>query len=51
MGPAFLDNNISTKIIAYDHNWKSAMAYVNTILNDQQTSSHIDGTAYHCYEG
>lgn len=50
LGPAFRDNNISTKIIIYDHN-ADRIDYPMSILNDQQARSFIDGTAFHLYGG
>lgn len=51
LGPAFSANNISTKIIAFDHNWSEGIDYANTVLGDEDASAYTDGTAYHCYEG
>jgi glucosylceramidase len=50
VGPAFAQANISTKLLAYDHNWDDT-AYATTVLSDATAASHIDGTAWHCYSG
>ncbi|WP_282155932.1 glycoside hydrolase family 30 protein [Cytobacillus gottheilii] len=51
LGPAFLQNNISTKIIGFDHNWSEGLNYASTLLHDEETRKFTDGTAFHCYEG
>ncbi|MDL4840226.1 glycoside hydrolase family 30 protein [Aquibacillus rhizosphaerae] len=51
LGPAFANNDISTKIISYDHNWNKGMDYARTVLGDSKANAYTDGTAYHCYEG
>ncbi len=50
LGPAFVNNNIQTKIIIYDHNWDRP-EYPLEILNDVDARNYIDGTAWHCYGG
>jgi glucosylceramidase len=50
LGPAFANNNISTKIIIYDHNWDRP-DYPLTILADSSARKYIAGTAFHCYGG
>ncbi|RAK70704.1 glucosylceramidase [Hymenobacter edaphi] len=51
LGPAFQANNISTKIIAYDHNADAAgLSYVNAVLGDAGARSYLDGSAFHLYE-
>ncbi len=50
LGPAFRDNNISTKIVIYDHN-ADRIDYPMSILNDQEARGFIDGTAFHLYGG
>ncbi|MDN4525809.1 glycoside hydrolase family 30 protein [Fictibacillus fluitans] len=51
LGPAFAKHEISTKIIAYDHNWKNGLSYASEILKDHEASTYTDGTAFHCYNG
>ncbi|WP_462409496.1 glycoside hydrolase family 30 protein [Neobacillus sp. Marseille-QA0830] len=51
LGPAFVTHNISTKIIAYDHNWDKGIDYATMVLSDNRASAYTDGTAFHCYEG
>ncbi|MFC4402257.1 glycoside hydrolase family 30 protein [Gracilibacillus xinjiangensis] len=51
LGPAFSENNLSTKIIGYDHNWNNGENYSKNLLKDKETRKYVDGTAFHCYEG
>jgi glucosylceramidase len=50
LGPAFVNTNIQTKIIIYDHNWDRP-EYPLEVLNDVDARNYIDGTAWHCYGG
>lgn len=50
LGPAFDTANISTKIIAFDHNPDNTN-YPITVLNDATANSYIDGSAFHLYAG
>ena len=50
LGPAFVDNNIKTKIIIYDHN-ADRPDYPISILNDPEAAKYIDGSAFHLYGG
>ena len=50
LGPAFQKNNISTKIIIYDHNCDRP-DYPLLILNDPSVKPYIWGTAFHLYAG
>lgn len=50
LGPVFTANNISTKIIIYDHN-ADRTDYPITVLNDQEARKFIDGSAFHLYGG
>ena len=50
MGPAFDTNNISTKILVWDHNWDRP-DYPLDILNDATARAYIDGVAWHHYGG
>lgn len=50
LGPAFKTANITTKIIAYDHNCDHP-DYPLTILNDATANSYVDGSAFHLYAG
>jgi glucosylceramidase len=50
VGPAFADAGITTKILAYDHNWDDT-TYATTVLSDPTASQYIAGTAWHCYYG
>jgi len=49
-GPAFVSNNITTKILVLDHNW-DLTDYVLTVLGDPTTNSYVAGVAWHCYKG
>ena len=50
LGPAFQTANLSTKIIAYDHNCDKP-EYPLTILADTEASKFVDGSAFHLYDG
>lgn len=50
LGPAFKNNNISTKIIIYDHNADN-INYPISILNDENARKFVDGSAFHLYGG
>jgi glucosylceramidase len=50
LGPAFRAANITTKIIAYDHNCDHP-DYPLTILNDAAAKAFVDGSAFHLYAG
>ena len=50
LGPAFQADNISTKIIVYDHNCDN-IAYATTILSDPAAAAFVDGSAFHLYAG
>jgi glucosylceramidase len=50
--PALTANNLSTKVLIYDHNWDTP-AYPQTILPDPKiaASNQIGGIAWHWYGG
>jgi O-glycosyl hydrolase len=50
LGPAFTANKISTKILAYDHNWDQP-GYPENVLSDSATAKYVSGIAWHCYGG
>ena len=50
LGPAFQTNNITTKIILYDHNCDHP-EYPISILDDASTRPFVDGSAFHLYAG
>jgi glucosylceramidase len=50
LGPAFKAANLTTKIIAYDHNC-DVPNYPLTILNDEEARPFVDGSAFHLYAG
>ncbi len=50
MGPAFQNNNISTKILVWDHNWDNT-DFSLSVLGDSQARPYIDGVAWHHYGG
>ncbi|MGG4218173.1 glycoside hydrolase family 30 beta sandwich domain-containing protein [Paenibacillus jamilae] len=51
LGPALSRNDLSTYIIAFDHNWDTGSEYAKTVLGDEQARSYTHGTAFHCYQG
>ena len=50
LGPAFKANNITTKIICYDHNCDRP-DYPQTVLSNDATNNYVDGSAFHLYAG
>jgi len=50
LGPAFKKNNLTTKIVVYDHNCNKP-EYAMDILSDPDAYQYIDGSAFHLYEG
>jgi len=50
LGPQFKQANISTKIIAYDHN-ADRTDYPLAVLNDPDANKYVDGSAFHLYGG
>ncbi|MCX5054559.1 MULTISPECIES: discoidin domain-containing protein [unclassified Streptomyces] len=50
IGKAFEANGISTKILAWDHNW-DVPSYPETIFNDPAASKYATGTGWHIYSG
>ncbi len=50
LGPLFSQQNISTKIIVYDHNWDRP-DYPILILDDPVTRNFVAGSAFHAYAG
>lgn len=50
LGPIFQQNNITAKVIIYDHN-ADRTDYPIEILNDSVTRSYVDGSAFHLYGG
>lgn len=50
LGPIFQQNNITAKVIIYDHN-ADRTDYPIEILNDTVTRSYVDGSAFHLYGG
>ncbi|CAN5420138.1 hypothetical protein BH11BAC3_BH11BAC3_19930 [soil metagenome] len=50
LGPKFQAANLTTKIIAYDHNCDRP-DYPVLILNDATAKSFVDGSAFHLYAG
>jgi O-glycosyl hydrolase len=50
MGQAFAADNISTKILAWDHNW-DVPSYPESIFNDPTTANYAVGTGFHIYSG
>ncbi|GAA4187643.1 ricin-type beta-trefoil lectin domain protein [Streptosporangium oxazolinicum] len=50
LGPAFAAAGLSTKIIAWDHNWDEPN-YPIEVLNDAGAKRYLAGSAFHCYAG
>jgi glucosylceramidase len=50
LGPAFSAAGITTKIIAYDHNW-DRWDYPNSVFGDAAAAQYIAGSAFHGYGG
>ena len=50
LGPQFAANNITTKIILYDHN-ADRPDYPISILNDPEAKKYVAGSAFHLYGG
>ena len=50
LGPAFQAANITSKIIAYDHNCDHPEYPIN-VLNDAAARAFINGSAFHLYAG
>jgi glucosylceramidase len=50
LGPKFQAASITTRIIAWDHNWDE-FNYPIFLLHDQAANPYIDGSAFHCYAG
>lgn len=50
LGPKFVQSNINTKIIIYDHNLDH-IEYPLNILADANANKYIDGSAFHLYTG
>ncbi len=50
LGPKLQAAGLSTKIIAYDHNF-DVPQYPIEILNDADAAQYVDGSAFHAYAG
>ncbi|MGP3921405.1 discoidin domain-containing protein [Nonomuraea sp. 10N515B] len=50
IGQAFEANQISTKILVWDHNW-DVPSYPETIFSDPAASKYATGTGWHIYSG
>ncbi|MEN1678980.1 MAG: glycoside hydrolase family 30 beta sandwich domain-containing protein [Planctomycetota bacterium] len=48
--PQFAAAGISTKILAYDHNWDNTQ-YPIDVLNDPEAAQYVAGVAFHGYAG
>jgi glucosylceramidase len=62
LGQALADAHLSTRILAFDHNWAlhpndqdptdpADPNYARSVLNDSTARPFIAGVAYHCYSG
>ena len=50
LGPELRTNNLSTKIVLFDHNLDRP-DYALTVLRDPEAAQYVDGTGYHHYGG
>ena len=50
VGPLFSANGLTTKVLAYDHNWDNT-AYPIQVLSDPVAAQYVTGTAFHAYAG
>jgi O-glycosyl hydrolase len=50
MADTFAANDVSTKILAWDHNW-DVPSYPEAIYNDPATAEHVVGAGWHIYSG
>ena len=50
LGPDLQNAGLSTKIIAYDHNWNDT-TFPETVLGDSTAGPYTAGVAWHCYAG
>ncbi|KRE30977.1 hypothetical protein ASG80_00255 [Agromyces sp. Soil535] len=50
MGDAFATNDLSTKILTWDHNW-DVPSYPETIYDDPATADYAVGAGWHIYSG
>jgi glucosylceramidase len=48
--PDLQEAGLSTKILAYDHNWNDT-TFPETILRDPSAGPDVAGVAWHCYAG
>lgn len=50
LGPKLAENNLNTKIVAYDHNFDSrGIQFATTILSDLAANRYISGVGFHTY--
>jgi len=50
LGPKLRSNNITTKILVWDHNWNDYQFPLD-VLSNAQASQYVAGAAFHCYAG
>ncbi|WOP39271.1 RICIN domain-containing protein [Streptomyces sp. Li-HN-5-13] len=50
LGPAIKAAGLSTRVVAYDHNWDDT-GYPGTVLSDPAAGPYVSGVAWHCYAG
>jgi glucosylceramidase len=50
LGPLFAAEGITTKLLAYDHNWDNT-DYPIQVLNDPDARQYLAGSAFHAYAG
>ena len=50
LGPDLQKAGLSTKVIAYDHNWNDT-SFPETVLGNSTAGPYTAGVAWHCYAG
>lgn len=50
LNTALRNAGLSTKIVAFDHNW-DLFSYAESVLSDSTAGPLVDGVAFHCYGG
>ena len=50
LGPLFREHDVATELWCWDHNWNN-IEFPRTILRDDEAAQHVDGVAFHLYEG
>jgi glucosylceramidase len=51
VAPAFRENNITTKLYCFDHNWADGMNYISKVYSDSVAKKAVSGSMWHHYDG